>query len=402
MIEKELHVAIVDDDHFLLDLMSASLRDYGIAEVTTASNGAAVLAMLDQGKRFDIVLTDLNMPEMDGIELMRHLAERNYQGGIILLTGEHPKVLQTAHDLAEAHDLHLLGVLQKPITRRALKDLMGVHGEKVPAAVVSHTQPEVTVEELADAIRSGHIIPHYQPRVSVAGRQVIGVETLARWQHPQKGMIMPGVFIPLAENNGLISELTKAVLIAAVRQTAVWQDNGLNLKIAVNVSAEDLIDVKLPDRLATWAAAEGVHLSSLILELTESQLMEKLTLTLDTLIRLHLKGVSLAVDDFGTGYSNLGQIKRAPFGELKIDRSFVQEGTKDEEGRAILEASILMGKKLGMTVVAEGVEQVAEWEALLQMGADEMQGYLISRPLPAEEIPAWVAGWQTASEQTAS
>ncbi|MEW8322590.1 MAG: EAL domain-containing response regulator [Candidatus Thiodiazotropha taylori] len=389
----ELSLLIVDDDELLLKLMSASLQDFGARQVATTGNGHDVLARLAGGEHFDVILIDLNMPEMDGIELMRHLAERQYPGGVILLTGEHLKVLRAADALAEAHDLRLLGVLQKPFSRAALRTFLEGAGYAGEEASPQNEPPAVTADELAAALRDGQIVPYFQPRAATSGRQVVGVEALARWWHPHKGLINPGVFIPLAERSGLIRELGQVMLKAAVEQVGAWCEAGLDLKVSVNVAVEDLVDVQLPDRLATWLRAAGVHPSRLVLELTESQLMDNLRLTLDTLIRLRLKGITLAVDDFGTGYSNLGQIKRAPFSELKIDRAFVSDGTVDPEGRAILEASILMGKHLGLTVVAEGVETQAEWEVVSAIGADEVQGYLVAKPMPGHEIPAWVGHW---------
>lgn len=397
---KSLRILLVDDDEFLLGLMSTSLESFGLRCVETASNGAQVLSMLEAGGRFDVILSDLNMPEMDGIELMRHLADRRFPGGVILLTGEHPKILQTAHLLAKAHELRLLGVLQKPFERDELLDLLNGFAVDAKAHKPIDPGPEVSVQELREGIATGQIIPHFQPRVEIATHRVVGLETLARWQHPDKGLIMPGAFIPLAERHGLILELSEAMLLAAIRQGAAWLADGLELKLAVNVTAEDMEDVSIPDRLADMTQTHAMPLSNLVLELTESQLMENLNLTLDTLIRLRLKGVTLAVDDFGTGYSNLGQIKRAPFSELKIDRNFVSEGTRDEEGRAILEASILMGLKLGLRVVAEGVETDEEWALVKDLGAHEVQGYLIARPMPAEQIPAWISRWHAGTSQS--
>jgi len=390
---KSLSILLVDDDDFLLGLMSSSLKGFGVRCVATASNGAQVLSMLESGEQFDVILSDLNMPEMDGIELMRHLADRRYLGGVILLTGEHPKILQTAYSLAQAHNLRLLGVLQKPLARDEILQMLNDFAVDTGVFNVINRGPEISVQELREGIAKGQIIPHFQPRVEIATHRVVGVETLARWQHPDKGLIMPGAFIPLAERHGLILELSEAMLLSTIKQGAAWLADGLDLKLAINVTAEDMEDISIPDRLADIAQTYELPMSNLVLELTESQLMEKLNLTLDTLIRLRLKGITLAVDDFGTGYSNLGQIKRAPFSELKIDRQFVSEGVRDEEGRAILEASILMGGKLGLTVVAEGVETDEEWALVQALGAHEVQGYLIARPMPAELVPAWISEW---------
>ena len=398
---KNLRILLVDDDEFMLTLMSAGLDGLGVSDVVTATNGMQALALLEADGRFDAIFTDLNMPEMDGIELMRHLAESRYRGGIVLLTGEHPKVLQTADRLAKAHNLHLVGVLQKPFLPDTLKAVL----EKVQAtkvdeekSITPEASPEVSADELATAIAEGQIIPWYQPQIRISDRQVVGMEALARWQHPRNGMVMPGVFIPLAERSGLIKALSQHMLKAAIGQLGEWRTQGFDFKLSVNVTAEDVLDVGLPDQLAEWCRDADIPASSVVLEITEGQLMRNTRLALDTLIRLRLKGLSLAIDDFGTGYSNLRQIKRAPFGELKIDRSLVTEGVVDDEGRAILQASIQLGRQLGLTVVAEGVETQAQWDAVSRYGADEVQGYLAAAPMPARDLPAWLAGWYQQSE----
>lgn len=386
-------ILLVDDDEFLLDLMSASLRQFGAGHVDTAANGNKVLSLLRSGEHYDVILTDLNMPEMDGIELMRHLAERKYLGAIVLLTGEHSKVLQTANMLAKAHQLRLLGVLQKPFSLAALGKLLGTADQCSDLVPAIMDPPSISKEELEKAIRSGQIFPYFQSRVRMWDERIVGVEALARWWHPEKGMIMPGTFIPLAEQTSLICELSHAVIKSAIAQIGTWRSEGLHLRLSANITADDLLDIELPDRLSAWCKAAKVPLADITLEVTETQLMSRLERTLDTLVRLRLKGMNLAVDDFGTGYSNLGQIKRAPFSELKIDRSFVRDGVKDEEGRAILQASFVMGRQLGLGLVAEGVESEVEWDTVRQLGADEAQGYWISAPMPAREPPGWIDEW---------
>jgi EAL domain-containing protein (putative c-di-GMP-specific phosphodiesterase class I) len=200
----------------------------------------------------------------------------------------------------------------------------------------------------------------------------------------------------------MMEKLSSAMFHGAITQGAQWLADGLDLKLAINVTAREMEDIVFPDRLTSLAQSLGFPLTHLVLELTESHLMENLHLTLDTLIRLRLKNVTLSVDDFGTGYSNLGKIKRAPFTELKIDRSFIQDSVKDEEGRVILEASIQMGKKLGMTVVTEGVETFEEWDMAAALGADEVQGYLIAKPMPGVKMPEWIAHWLAMSNQITS
>jgi EAL domain-containing protein (putative c-di-GMP-specific phosphodiesterase class I) len=394
-----LNIILVDDDEFLVELMTVSLGRLGLQNVETTTCGADLVSMLEAGKSFDVILIDLNMPGMDGIELMRHLAYRRYSGGIIILTGEHPKILQTANSLARAHKLRLLGFLQKPFEQQDVVNLLNNFASVNDNAETTTPDPVVSALELHEGIEKGQIIPFFQPRVEISTHKIVGIEALARWQHPNKGLIMPNTFIPLAEENGMIAELGNAMLDCSIKQGAVWLADGLELKLAINVTAIEMEDISFPDRLTSLAKTHGFPLTYLVLELTESHLMENMHLTLDTLIRLRLKNVTLSVDDFGTGYSNLGKIKRAPFSELKIDRSFIQEGVKDEEGRVILEASILMGKKLGLTVVTEGIETFEEWDMASALGADEVQGFLVAKPMPAKEVPEWVDHWLAMSNQ---
>lgn len=385
-----VRVLIVDDDEFFLELTTLVLRQFGVQQIETATNGAEILLQLTRNtSEYDIILSDLNMPMMDGVELLRHLSRIKFTGGIILLTGEDQKILSAAESLAKAHDVNLLGVLQKPIqTEPLLAMLESWSGSGMQSRSKKHR--EFSVRELVRGISDGEIVPYYQPRISLATGEVAGVECLARWLHPTLGLIPPNDFIPTLEQHQLIGPLTYSLLEQSIAQLRDWHAGGLNLKLAINITAENLTDIRFPDRLLRLAQHHGTPLSSLVLELTENQLMEHLTLSLDTLIRLRLKGVALAIDDFGTGYSNLAQIKRAPFCELKIDRSFVQMSTQDPDGRAILEASITMGKKLGLRVVTEGVETEEELALARTLGADEVQGYIFARPMAAEQATDWL------------
>lgn len=391
-----LKLLLVDDDAFLIELLLNMLHGLGVPRVDTALSGARALQLLDAGGRYDIVISDLDMPGMDGIEFMRHLAGRRYTGEIILLTGTHARILQTAEALCKAHQLKLRGVLQKPVERTTLQEILAA-GESTAHKLPSPDSTPLTSTNLADAIGGNHICAYYQPRVAIATRTIVAVEALARWRHPDRGLVPPENFIPLAEASGLIRDLTHCVLKQAIAQGAAWHRQGLTHRIAANTTVQDMRDIDFPDWLLAHLTAEGLPPSAVVLELTESMLMTNLNLTLDTLVRLRLKGITLAVDDFGTGYSNLAQLKRAPFGELKIDRSLLEDATVDSDGLVILETAIVMGKKLGMRVVIEGVETAEHWDLVSRLGADEVQGYLIARPMPADQLPAWVDDWNRQS-----
>ena len=390
-----LSILVVDDDAFFLKIVKITLLKLGIKNVDMATNGAETLASLAESiGRYDVILSDLNMPHMDGIELLRNLARLRFAGGVVLLTAADLKILKAADTLARAHGLHLLGVLSKPLDKDALGQLLEAfrfrdkHQPQRKSLPVTHRQARAAIAE-------GQFIAHFQPQVEVATRRMVGMEALARWLHPEHGLIPAGAFIPLIESSGLVSSLTEVMLRDVMRQMSALSDLFDVPRVSINVSMESLMDVNFPDRVQAIADEFKFPLGQLVLEITESQLMADVAAILDSLIRLRLKGVALAVDDFGTGYSNLAQLKHAPVSELKIDRSFVTMGCQDEEGRVILETAISMGKKLGMRVVAEGVEDLVEWELVQALGVDEVQGYFVARPMPAAELASWLERWES-------
>jgi diguanylate cyclase (GGDEF)-like protein len=255
-----------------------------------------------------------------------------------------------------------------------------------------HHSPErlQLVGELRRAIESDGLVLHYQPKVSFRTGKIIGSEALVRWAHPQRGIIAPDDFIPLAENTGLIRQLSRWVLNEALRQCRAWQDAELYLPVSVNLSTRDLLDPTLPeivsDRLEHWRLAP----SSLKLEITESAVMADAERAIEVLGRLRSMGVRISVDDFGTGYSSLSYLKRLPVDELKIDRSFIRQIASDENDVAIVRSTIGLAHDLGLTVVAEGIEDRQSWDVLARLGCDVVQGHYVSRPLTADALVEWL------------
>lgn len=244
--------------------------------------------------------------------------------------------------------------------------------------------------ELRRGIERGELVLHYQPKADLASRRIRGVEALVRWQHPQRGLVGPDVFVPLAERTGLIRPLTHAVLANALRQAEAWQEQGVELSVAVNLSARDLLDVELPDVVRELLERHRVPAARLELEITESVILADPMRTRAVLSRLHAMGVVLAIDDFGTGYSSLRYLKRLPVAEIKIDRSFVMNMHQYENDAVIVRSTIELGRSLGLRVVAEGVESEAVWLELVRLGCDQAQGYYLSPPVPGDELAAWL------------
>jgi diguanylate cyclase (GGDEF)-like protein len=246
--------------------------------------------------------------------------------------------------------------------------------------------------ELREGIPRGELAVHYQPKLTLASGLVQGVEALVRWEHPRRGLLGPGDFLDLAARGDLMPALTAAVLDAALAQVAAWRREGLDLAVAVNVPPEALHDRAMPATVAAALERHGLDGTALRLEITESSLMRDAARAVEVLEALRALGVRVAIDDFGTGYSSLAWLKRLPVNELKIDRSFVMEMDDRASDAAIVQSTITLGQTLGLEVVAEGVETTQALERLRGFGCDVAQGYLISRPLPADELTAWLRG----------
>jgi EAL domain-containing protein (putative c-di-GMP-specific phosphodiesterase class I)/CheY-like chemotaxis protein len=400
-----MRVLVVDDEPFQLKLLCRQLANLGVKDAVALTDARLALAQLQADpSAFDLVCCDLQMPEMDGVEFVRHLGQLGYKGGLVLISGEHSRILQSAERLARAHALQVKGALHKPITPEQLRQVVAscqtaASGGATPAAAVAQKPAErvFTVDELRYAINNNELVNHYQPKVEISTGRVAGFETLVRWQHPECGLVYPDRFIGMAEEHGLIDNLTRSVLAGlggALQQAKRWQQEGRPVPVAVNVSMDNLIDHSFPAFVLQELDNAGLPASRLTLEVTESRLMTDALATLDIVTRLRLKRVGLSIDDFGTGHSSLQQLRDMPFDELKVDRGFIHRAYAQESLRAIVHPSLMMARQLGMKTVAEGVEDLQDWNFVRDSGCDIAQGYFIGRPMAAAGVAAWWAEWE--------
>ncbi|MEE8364800.1 MAG: EAL domain-containing response regulator [Gammaproteobacteria bacterium] len=390
--EIDLSVLLVDDDPIMHRVSTMILNDLGINNVQSAMSGSKALEMLDHEGAIDVVICDLNMSEMDGIEFIRHLAAQSYSGSLVLTSGKDIRILRTVEKLAIEHELNLLGVLEKPVTPAKFKEILDVLEQSNTEGTV--LSPETyEADELLQAIEGDQLDTYFQPKVDVNTGQVVGVEALIRWNHPSRGTIRPYYFITLAEENNLIVKLTQAACAKAFGHATTFRSRGFDLGIALNISVDTLNDLSWPDNIARQIESAGLQPSAVTFEITESRLMEDIAVALDILSRLSLKRFNLSIDDFGTGYSSMEQLQRIPFSELKIDRAFVKGASTDPFARAILESSIQLARKLDMKVVAEGVESRQDWDLVTELGCDQVQGYYIAKPMPIEQFLDWLGRW---------
>lgn len=395
-----LRVVAVDDEAFQLKLLARQFARLGVEDVHTCLDGRDALRDIAAGRAADLVCCDLQMPGMDGVEFVRHLAASGWRGLLVLVSGEDGRILHTAERLARSHGLRVAGALSKPVRPEQLRAVVDAvrdqlsHVAAAPPPAAGRRRYDA--EAIREAIDLGHLVNHYQPKVELATGRVVGVETLVRWQHPRDGLVYPDQFVDAAEAAGLIDDLTRAVLTGprgALAQARSWQDAGLPLQVAVNVSMDNLTSHGFADLVGEAVACAGVPPSRLVLEVTESRLMRDPVVALDVLTRLRLKRVGLSIDDFGTGHSSLAQLRDVPFDELKLDRSFVHGAHARESLHVLVQGCIDIARQLGLKTVAEGVEDVDDLHHLRACGCDLAQGWLFARPMPGPAVVGWAAQW---------
>lgn len=340
-----------------------------------------------------VIMLDLKIPGSDGIQLLRALAADKCPAHIVLSSGADAKVLESAMQLGRERGLNMGEVLQKPMRADNLRErLCGL--KRLPKLQLS--------TDLSRAIAGGELFLEFQPQLDCRSSRITGVEALVRWLHPTHGIVPPDQFVGLAEEMGLMGGLTDWVVSTAAAQAARWRAEQVALDVAVNISARDVEDLEFPDRLEQLCRDAGLDPAFMTVELTETSAMRPAVQMMDVLTRLRLKGFKLSIDDFGTGYSSLVQLQKMPFSEIKIDKSFVLRMASNHGCKVIVEIVIDLARKLGLTSVAEGVEDQMALDSLREMGCDAAQGYHVSRPLPADRVVELLRKQETRTSEAAA
>jgi EAL domain-containing protein (putative c-di-GMP-specific phosphodiesterase class I) len=390
----QLSVMVVEDHGFQRRMALRLLAEVGVTRSMEAADGESALRLLETVDALpDVVIVDLDMPGMDGIEFIGHVAQKKLARAAVVASALDPALLNTVQSMARAYGLRVLGCVEKPMTAPKLADVLALF-DISPDADEDDSPVEVTPEAVAEGLARDEFLPFFQPQVTFSNGQVIGVEALARWRRSDGQIVRPAHFVPLIEREKQIDRLTDRILEKACAWKSRWARSGLSLKISVNVSMLNLTDVSAADRFQHIVRSHGVDPREVVLELTESSVMGEAAHALNVLARLRLKGFGLSVDDFGTGYSSLSQLSQIPFTELKIDQSFVTGAANQPRKRAVVEASLELARKLNLSVVAEGVESIEEWQMLAELGCTYAQGYLISRPVPGDQLAEVIARWR--------
>jgi EAL domain-containing protein (putative c-di-GMP-specific phosphodiesterase class I)/FixJ family two-component response regulator len=390
----KLSVMVVEDHGFQRRMALRLLTDLGIGEVSEAADGNGALRLLENGGAPpDVLLVDLDMPGMDGIEFIGHVAQRQLARAVIVASALDPALLNTVQTMARAYGLRVLGSVEKPLTR----DKLAIRARRLRRRAAPHDDDEVidvTVAAVREAMARNEIEPWFQPQVELGNGKPVAVEALARWRRRDGRIVHPAHFIPLVEDEGLVVELTDHMLVQSCRWKHYWDQRGLRLNVSVNVSPQILADETAADRYQDIVRQQGVEPNEVVLEITESSVMADAARGLGVLARLRLKGFGLSIDDFGTGYSSLAQLSQIPFTELKIDQGFVSGAQSQPRKRAVIEASLDLARKLQLDVVAEAWKPSSNGRCSPTSAAGMAQGHLIAAPVPGDELPAVLSRWR--------
>ncbi len=392
------NILVIDDDADIGELIAAAAESIGIPCRTT-TDAANLAHLLDSD--VSLILLDLMMPGMDGVEVLRLLGKLECRASIVLMSGINKRVIDTAEKLAGALGLRIAGHLQKPFRLTDLEEFLRGHiPQRSTTAAKQEAQIEFAANELGEAIWKNEFVLYYQPQIDIRSGEVDGLEALARWHHPQRGLLFPDSFIGRLEMTGLIDDFGWRLADRGLAEVRQFSMNGHPPpRVALNVSVRSLRDLKFPDIFVSLAQKHSVPATRIMVEITESRLMNDPSNALDVLTRLRMKNIQLSIDDFGTGYAMMQHLVNIPATELKIDKLFVQKMHANDSDRVMVEKTIELGHELGMIVTAEGVETEAQLEFLRQKGCDRAQGFLFSRALPPSEMTAWLSAYHARGVQ---
>ncbi|WP_070963432.1 EAL domain-containing response regulator [Vibrio sonorensis] len=388
-------IVVIDDSPAILLVMRSMLQELGCSNVVTSSNPMKALEKITKSpERYSAIFTDLNMPELDGMSLIKELGKANFRGGVCIISEMETRVIELAARIARQHKVNLVGNIAKPVPLNEIKRTL----DKVKALTIrqGHCPPDsLTVRELEYCIEQGLVEPYYQPKVSILNKRVEGLEVLARITKPGvPNAILPYQFIPIAIRHNLLDALTKQLMKRVIEDFPRLQSEfGDNVKVSLNLSPSQLNEQGYPSHLMDTMDEKHIHRDNITLEITEEFALED-TEQLETINRLRMRGFGLSLDDFGTGFTNLNQLRTLPFTEVKIDRTLINDIHQDQFNQVVVETLVQIADKIDVGLIAEGLESFEDLEYLGRKYQDlKVQGYLICKPKPLDSLLYWYHSW---------
>lgn len=390
-----LNVLLIDDSETILSYVTTVLEnEYHIEHIYQASSASEALQVLKSNNRFNLLFVDLNMPNVDGIQLLKHVSDLHFNGYVVLMTGVSSRIVASVESLITKYHLNFVGTLVKPIH---LDDFIPIFDK-----IGNFTPPEPRAEplktyEIIRAIKNNDLKVHYQPQVEINERKLIGVEALCRLHHPRLGMVSPDRFIDKAEETELILHITMAVIKQAMKDWSKWQQLGLTINLSVNASPSSLQSDDFADSILALLIAHNMPPERLCIEITENILARDDAQELATINRLNMRGVKIALDDFGKEHATIDRVQKLPLNTVKFDKSYFLSFEKDRQYRSALNTSVAIAQQLNLRTCAEGIESRASLELASELRIDIAQGFFIARPMLAKEIIPWANKWKNNS-----
>jgi EAL domain-containing protein (putative c-di-GMP-specific phosphodiesterase class I)/CheY-like chemotaxis protein len=380
-------ILVVDDSATMRDMLTQYLQS-GDYMVSTANSGVQALDLL-KTERYDVIITDLEMPEMDGFGLIRSISELDWDPAVILVSQYDERSLHSARELALAYSVNLLGTLTKPIDKSTLLATLN-EVASTRSASYSGSETILAESEFMRGLMTDGLAPVFQPKIDLATGKLVAAEAFARWRAPGGGLLGAGAVVRVAREKGYMDVLTYRMLELALEQQGKWKREGKIVPLSINVSSENLRKEDFADVVTGLADQFGVEPSMVRLELAESDFHVDDRIPLEVLSRLHLRGFGLALDDFGTGFASLMRLQSIPFDEMIVDREFISRAKEDKIARIILESAVDLSHKLGLKCTCEGIESEDHLALARDLGADIVQGYHIGKPMSPDELLIWL------------
>jgi EAL domain-containing protein (putative c-di-GMP-specific phosphodiesterase class I)/CheY-like chemotaxis protein len=391
-----MHFLVAEGEPVQRELLVGMLRHLGAQHITTASDGLSALRLLEIGLTppVNIALMDLSLPGMDGLEVIRRLAEIDCQAGIIVIGSHSADVLFSVETMAEAYGVDMLGSSPKPITSARLQELVANYippsGEPEPEP----EYPEFTFAEVGRGLQAREFDPFFQPKIELETGAVKGLEMFARWRHPQYGVLGPAAFVPVLESARRIDFLDWSMIERSVAACRILHDQDIPISFSINVDPTTLSHPQFIAQITACLERHRILADYITFEITESSVLTTNPHFLERLLRLRMMGFGLAIDDYGTGRSNLQLLAAIPFSELKIDRSFVDGASRKRAISTVLKSYLGLARSLSRRACAVGVETKQDWDFLQELGCTYAQGYYIASPMPVDQVPGWLNDWK--------
>ncbi|ALK97659.1 oxygen sensor protein [Massilia sp. WF1] len=392
---QNLHFLVAEAEPVQRRALIEALGQLGASRVTDVPDGPTALRTLQAGftPKIDVAVVDLALGGMDGLELLRAIAALKSSVRLIVIGAQPAGVLFSVETLAQAYGVDLLGTVAKPVTSAKLKAVLdNFQPPARPRAGAS--SPAFSFAEVGVGLQQRQFEPFFQPKIELATGQVKGLETFARWRHPEHGVLGPAAFIDALEQNNRIDFLDWTMIELSVERCRQYHDQGIPISISLNLAAETLANPNFIRQVQSCMKRHGVLPDYLSFEITESSILKFDVDFIERLVRLRMMGFGLAIDDYGTGRSNLQLLARIPFSELKIDRSFVDGASKKRPLGTVLKSCLGLAHSLDRMSVAVGVETRQDWDFLQGLGCTYAQGYHIANPMEASAFPGWLEDWR--------